>query len=123
MEKRSQPRVEADQAVYVTMLGEEDQDGSKTSKADAHFVARITNYSSRGMGLIIGGPVPMGAAVKVEWSNTLLLGEVCYCHRRADGFAIGLHLEHALYDTLELAALGRRLLQEAPEREHAGKKA
>ncbi len=70
LEKRSQPRMEVDQAVYVTVLDEENPDGSKTSKADANFVGRITNYSSRGMGLIIGGPIPLGAAV--AWNGATL---------------------------------------------------
>jgi hypothetical protein len=55
----------------------------------------------------------------VEWSNVLLLGEVCHCQAVEEGFAIGLYLEHALYNTLELAELARRLLEESPAAETA----
>ena len=103
MELRSQPRLETDEPVHVTVLGE----------SETKFLGRITNYSSRGLGLLAEQPAPQGAAVKVEWGDTLLLGEVCYCHPEGEGFAIGLDVEHALYHTEELARLARRILDEA----------
>jgi hypothetical protein len=69
------------------------------------------------MGLLIDREVPLGAAVKVEWSQTLLLGEVCYCRPEGEGFVVGLQLEHALYTTAELARLARRLVDESPQEE------
>jgi hypothetical protein len=107
MDLRSQLRLEADEPVHVTVLGE----------CEAHLLGRITNYSPNGMGLVIDTSVSIGAAVKVEWSNTLLLGEVCYCRPAGEGFAIGLLLEHALYNTAELARLAKRLLDESPQEE------
>ncbi len=98
MELRSQPRLETDEPVQVTVLGE----------SETKFLGRITNYSSRGLGLLADRPAPQGAAVKVEWGDTLLLGEVCYCHPEGEGFAIGLDVEHALYHTEELARLSGR---------------
>jgi hypothetical protein len=44
------------------------------------------------MGLLIASRVSVGAAVKVEWSHTLLLGEVVYCRPEGEGYAIGLEL-------------------------------
>ena len=102
MDSRSQPRLETDEPVHVTVLGE----------CDTKLLGRITNRSTRGIGLLIDRPVPLGGAVKVEWDHTLLLGEVRYCHPEGDGFAIGLDLEHALYHTEELARLAKRLLEE-----------
>jgi hypothetical protein len=107
MDLRSQLRLEADEPVHVTVLGE----------CEAQLLGRITNYAANGMGLEIDAPVAIGAAVKVEWSNTILLGEVCYCRPAGEGFAIGLRLEHALYNTAELARLAKRLLDEAPQEE------
>jgi hypothetical protein len=65
------------------------------------------------MGLLIASRVSVGAAVKVEWSNTLLLGEVIYCRPEGEGYAIGLELKHALYNTAELAELAKRILDDA----------
>jgi hypothetical protein len=107
MDLRSQLRLEADEPVHVTVLGE----------CEAQLLGRITNYSANGMGLEIDTEVSIGAAVKVEWSNTLLLGEVCYCRPTEEGYAIGLRLEHALYNTSELARLAKRLLDESPQEE------
>jgi hypothetical protein len=107
MDLRSQLRLEADEPVHVTVLGE----------CETKLLGRITNYSAHGMGLVIYSPVSIGAAVKVEWSNTLLLGEVCYCQPAGEGYAIGLQLEHALYNTAELARLAKRLLDEVSQPE------
>ena len=103
MELRSQPRLEIDEPVHVTVLGE----------SETRFLGRIINYSGNGLGLFAERPAAEGAALKVEWRDTLLLGEVCYCRPEGDGFAIGLDVEHALYHTEELARLARRILDEA----------
>jgi hypothetical protein len=101
MDLRSQPRLETNEPVHVTVLGE----------CDTEFLGRITNISSRGIGLLADQPAPIGSAVKVEWGHTLLLGEVCHCRLEGAGYAIGLELEHALYHTDELARLAANLLE------------
>jgi hypothetical protein len=98
MDLRSQLRLEAGEPVHVTVLGE----------GEAQVLGRITNYSANGMCIVIDAKISIGAAVKVEWTDTLLLGEVCYCRPAGEGFAIGLRLEHALYNASELARLPRR---------------
>ena len=108
MDLRSQLRLETDKPVHVTVLGE----------CETKLLGRITNYSTYGLGLLVEKRLPIGAAVKVEWSHTLLLGEVSHCRPEGDGFAIGLELEHALYNTAELARLAKRLLHESPQEEH-----
>jgi hypothetical protein len=107
MDLRSQLRLEADEPVHVTVLGE----------CETKLLGRVTNYSAHGMGLVVNGCVSIGAPVKVEWSDTLLLGEVCYCQLAGEGFAIGVQLEHALYNTAELARLAKRLLDDSPQEE------
>ena len=102
MDSRSQARLETNEPVHVTVLGE----------CDTTFLGRITNSSSRGIGLLAGQPAPLGSAVKVEWGHTLLLGEVCHCRPEGNGYAIGLELEHALYNTEELARLAAAILSE-----------
>jgi hypothetical protein len=103
MELRSQPRLEIDEPVHVTVLGE----------SETRFLGRIANYSGNGIGLFAEGPALEGSALKVEWRDTLLLGEVRYCRPEGEGYAIGLDVEHALYHTEELARLARRILDEA----------
>lgn len=110
MDQRSQPRIDTNEPVFVTLLGE----------SEIRLVGRITNYSHQGMGLHLSEPAPLGGAVKVEWGNALLLGDVCYCHADKEGFAIGLCLEHALYNMRELGELARRLLDESPTLQTTG---
>jgi hypothetical protein len=98
MDLRIHPRWETDAPVHVTVLGE----------SEAKVPARITNFSDDGIGLLVSNPLAIGAAVKVEWNITLLLGEVCHCSGCAEGFSIGLHLEHALHNTAELAEFAKR---------------
>jgi len=99
--------LEADTPVDVTLLGE----------CETKLSGRITNYSNYGLDLTLDQRVPIGAAIKVEWNHTLLLGEVVHCRQEGDGFTVGLELEHALYNTAELARLAKRLLDESPQEE------
>ncbi|MEX2260317.1 MAG: PilZ domain-containing protein [Bryobacteraceae bacterium] len=103
MDHRREPRLSASQEVTVTVLGEPDQ------KLNGH----LTNFSGNGLRLVLPSRITPGSAIKVEWGQTLLLGEAVYCVAEGQGFAIGMELVHALYDTAELALLARRLLQEA----------
>ncbi len=102
MEKRAGPRFPTDQTARATLL-----DGGSEQ-----FPVRIVNISGTGMRLLLDRPLLQGALVKVEWEDTLLLGEVCYCEAAETGFAAGLELEHALLQTGELARLSRRLLSQ-----------
>jgi hypothetical protein len=103
MEKRAEPRFEAEQIVRVTTLGEHAEE----------FLAQILNVSGTGMRLLVDRLVPAGMPLKIEWNQILLLGDVCYCQPAERGFAIGLELEHALLHTGELARLAQALLGEA----------
>ncbi len=101
MELRRSPRFELDQPVTVTNLED------KTA-----MPARLANFSTNGVRLLIGVAVPSGALLKVEWGTTLLLGEVIYCRPEENGFSVGMELEHALYDTTALAnQMGARTTQ------------
>lgn len=103
MEKRRQPQLEIDQQVTVTVLGD----------CEVLLSGRVVNLSGRGLKLALNEQVTVGAALKIEWTDTLLLGEVCYCVRGGSGFFAGLQLEHALYNTAELSRLSKRLLDES----------
>jgi hypothetical protein len=60
--------------------------------------------------LLIGKPAPFGAAVKLEGSDSLFLGEILSCRPEGDKFAVRVELRHALYNTQELARLAKRIL-------------
>jgi hypothetical protein len=100
MEKRAGSRVPVNESACATLL----------NGAPEPFPVRIVNMSGTGMRILLERPLPQGALVKVDWEDTLLLGEVCYCEAVETGYAAGLELEHALLQTGELARLSRRLL-------------
>lgn len=100
MDLRRELRLETDQQVTVTVL---DETGTK-------LLGRIVNLSGRGLRLRLSRPIPTGAAVQVEGNDSLFLGEVCYCHPEAKGFAVGLQLDQALYQLREMASLSERIM-------------
>lgn len=96
MKERREPRFEIDQSIWITVFGE----------PDIQLPARIVNVSGRGIGLAMDGPVAAGSALKLEWEDTLLLGEVIYCRQDRESFYLGIELEQSLAG---LAELGRSL--------------
>src|SRR5215470_11438902 len=103
MSLRCQLHVDTEALIQLTVLGGRER----------RFEGRIKAYSAYGLRLLSPEAVALGAPMKLEWSNTLLLGEVCYCESCEGQFEIGLSLEHALFNTLELARLAQRLLDES----------
>ncbi|HPQ17311.1 MAG TPA: PilZ domain-containing protein, partial [Bryobacteraceae bacterium] len=69
MERRAGPRYEAGQSAQARLL-----DGGSDV-----FPVRIENVSGAGMRLLLDRPLALGALIKVEWDDVLLLGEVRYC--------------------------------------------
>jgi len=100
--RRDDPRIEADQPVTVTLLG----------YPDISFSGKLANISGRGACLELDRHVPPSSLLKIETDDTLLLGEAVYSHPVANGFQVGVSLEHALHHTGALAGLARRLLGE-----------
>jgi len=101
MEQRSELRVPCDEAVVVTVLRE----------PEARYPARIRNSSTRGMAIQIPAEVSPGTALKIEWNDSLVLGEAVYCHPEGDAYLVGIDLDQVLCG---LAELGRRLSSFAP---------
>ena len=100
MEQRGEPRIDFEQAVRLTTLGEPSEELS----------AQIANLSGTGMRLLVDRKIPAGVTLRIEWDQILLLGEVCYCQFMNGSYAIGVELEHALLQTRELSRLARELL-------------
>jgi len=98
MEKRFELRFQVHQAVQVTLLAR-----------DLRLAGHIADISGRGMRLLLNAALPVGAAVRVDLDDSLLLGEVRYCIRNDDQFAIGLQLDQGIPSLSELD----RLLEDA----------
>jgi hypothetical protein len=102
MERPRQACLEGAGPVRVTILG----------GAGKQMAGRAIRFCDQGLRLVVDEAAPPGAALLVEWDDSEVLGEVCSCERRPDGFAIELSIEHALVGTRELARLANRLLGE-----------
>jgi hypothetical protein len=100
MESRQEARFEVDQEITVTLLGE----------VESTFAGKIVNVSGRGMCFLSSQELSAGAAIKIELSDTMVLGEVIYCRRQEAHYQAGIALEQALYHTQDLAVLAERLL-------------
>jgi len=100
MEQRREPRIHVEQPVAVTVLS-----GQQTRHG-----AHVTNFSQRGMRLLMAAAIPAGAAVKVECDDAMMLGEVVYCYSAGAQYAVGLELQQAVVGVSELARLSERLL-------------
>jgi len=102
MERRREPRIEAYQTVDLILLGNE------TEVIDA----RATQFSGRGLRLVLKQSLPVSAVVKVQGDDWLVLGEVCYCRKERSNFVVGLQLEHSLMGLQELEDLNRKFIGE-----------
>jgi hypothetical protein len=102
MDKRREPRFQADQPVVVTVLTE------PPTRLDAW----VRNASGRGLGLVTTAPVAAGAAVRIEIDDSIVLGEAIYCRDDHEGHFIGVELDQVLVGLTELA---RNLAALAPE--------
>lgn len=96
MERRTEPRVDFNEELRVTVLGQPDSEAFKGSALD---------LSGSGMRLLSPVSIPCGAPVKVEIGDFLLLGEVIRVQASAGGHAIALKLMHSLDVTVDLYRL------------------
>jgi len=87
MERRKQPRVDINQEVMVTVLGEPDS---------PPFQAVAVEMSGCGMRILSPQRVPYQAAVKVQAGALLLLGEVIRVENGERGHTLALKLRHSL---------------------------
>jgi hypothetical protein len=90
MEKRRIPRF--DQQVKITQL----------EHPYCSFMGTLTNFSAYGVGLLLKQDLPIGCLVKLEWGNTILLGELIYCQPSGNEFVAGLEVEDIVYKSAQL---------------------
>ena len=74
---------------------------------------RVTQTLGDTVDLHVEKPATPGDAIKLEGDDVLFLGEVSSCTPEGDGFAVSVEIEHALYNTRELARLAKHLLDDA----------
>lgn len=87
MDRRKQPRVDVNQEVTVTILGNPDS---------APFQAVAVDMSGCGMRILSLRPAPYQAAVQVQAGALLLLGEVIRVEHSDAGYTMALKLRHSL---------------------------
>jgi len=98
VDRRSEPRFEAQQRIVLTLLEE----------PRITLPALAVEISGSGMRIFLNRGIPLGTLVKVESDNSLILGEVCHCAVQPNGFLLGLKLLRLLSNLNELANLNRR---------------
>ena len=76
------------------------------------MTAVAVEVSARGLQIVLDRPIPVGAAVKLESDDTLMLGKVCYCRPESNGFVAGLRLDQVLKKLSQLETLDRVLFGE-----------
>jgi len=72
-DQRGAPRLEADAAASVQILG------TPAGANGPAMPVTVVDASERGMRLRSAAPMNAGQAVKIEMGDTMFLGEVCYC--------------------------------------------
>jgi hypothetical protein len=102
MENRREDRVPVEQPIVLAILGD----------PEIRLAAKVKNVSLRGLGVLSEQPAPPGACVKIEFGDSIFLGEISYCSQTEQGYFSGVRLTQVLSG---LAALSK--MAEAFERE------
>jgi hypothetical protein len=98
-DRRRYPRFSQNDIVRLTLLSEDGR------AADA----RIVDASAGGVRIESTLDLKTGSLVKVEWQDTLMLGEVLYTRTTEATTVIGIQLTRALYGMAELRRLNASL--------------
>ncbi len=102
MERRREPRFQLNQPARVTVLRD----------ARPVLEGRLLNISGRGMRIALPSPVPVGAPLKIEIGDALILAEVAYTSHHHDSVQAGLKVDQVLSGLSELMRLHQSLLRE-----------
>ena len=103
VERRREPRFEAQKRIILTLLGE----------SNTTLPAMTVDMSGNGMAFVVNRAIPLGALVKVESDDSLILGEICHCSPQSNGFLVGLEIKQWLGNLEELTNLNQRLFGRA----------
>jgi len=86
MERRQETRFRPPQPIRVTLL----------DPSHREIEASVINISAGGMCLQVANPIPAGTSIKIETSEILLLGDICYCSADNDAFRVGFVAKHRM---------------------------
>jgi PilZ domain len=100
-DQRLEQRFAASTSVAVTILG---------VLGEPKFLGVIVDMSGSGLRLNLPLPVPLGAPVKIETGDMLMLGEVVRCEPAGQTFSVGIAVSQSLTALAELERLNRALL-------------
>jgi len=103
MERRSEPRVQANAPVIITVL---------VGQRQEPMGGMIQEVSGSGMRVRLPQAIARNTPVRIETSDMLLLGEVVRCEPADNEFHLGLMLRHSLQDLHDLERLSRVLMGE-----------
>lgn len=95
-ERRQFPRIPVDAVGTLELLG--------AAAGRPAFGVRVTNLSDGGLGLVTGGEIPVGAAVKITAGVYVLSGVVAHCHREHGVFCAGISVDSPSPDSKSLRA-------------------
>lgn len=93
MEQRREPRIAAEQPVSVTIL--------QPQKVQCTGI--VKDASGRRVGMVLPVSVPVGAGLRIDIPDCLLLGEAVFCRESTDGFFVGVELQQMLNGLASLA--------------------
>lgn len=103
MDRRREPRFECQQpARIINLRNDETLDGW------------VINVSGRGMQVRLPRRLPVNTPVRLDYGDTLLLGDICYCQDDGDTALCGIILAHSLLGTSALASLMQRVTSANP---------
>ena len=91
---RSEPRLPSNQPVTARVLGD----------SSPPVPAIVTDLSGRGLRLRLPFRAEVGAAIRIDGFDMILLGEVRYCVFADGAWQVGIELRHSLRNVHELAA-------------------
>ena len=83
-----------DQSVGVAVMGVGD--------VVSDLPGRILEISASRAKLIVDQPIEKGSVVKVQWNQSVILGDVVTCRETSGKFQVRLHLLHLSFETREM---------------------
>ena len=92
-ELRNEQRCQLDCGAQLTVIGPPSQ----------ILHGEIRNASQGGTQILLSQPVPTFTLVRIEYNDSLLLGEVVYCKPEDSGWLAGVRVEHGLFGLEALA--------------------
>jgi hypothetical protein len=100
MDRRRELRVNVNQPVRITVLGEYRHE----------MQGNAVDFSGHGIRVVVPSSVSPGNPVRIDLDDAMLLGDICYCRPNGSGFTLGVQLDQALSGLAELARLNHALL-------------